>query len=95
MNASDKARLTEEEKKKNHIDSEKKRRNAIRDEYDKLSALVPGMKGQGKSEALMLQATVKHLEGQLAEKEMLKALVLGKGISEAEFEVKWKEVTKK
>ncbi|KAK4996325.1 Transcription factor [Elasticomyces elasticus] len=86
MNASDKARLTEEEKKKNHIDSEKKRRNAIRDEYDKLSALVPGMKGQGKSEALMLQATVKHLEGQLAEKEMLKALVLGKGISEAEFE---------
>lgn len=48
------ARLTEQEKKNNHIASEQKRRNAIRDGFDKLTELIPGCEGQGRSEGMVL-----------------------------------------
>ncbi|KAK8208351.1 hypothetical protein IWZ00DRAFT_427162, partial [Phyllosticta capitalensis] len=62
--APDKPRLTEEEKKNNHIASEQKRRQAIRQGFDKLASIVPGMEGQGRSEAIVLDATVKMLREQ-------------------------------
>lgn len=55
-----KAHLSEEQKKANHIASEKKRRNNIREQYDNLAAMVPGMTGQGRSEGRVLEETVKY-----------------------------------
>ncbi|KAF2665047.1 hypothetical protein BT63DRAFT_429003, partial [Microthyrium microscopicum] len=62
----DKARLTEQEKKNNHIASEQKRRQAIRDGFDRLASLTPGYEGQGRSESLVLGAALDHMKEQLA-----------------------------
>lgn len=48
--------LTAEEKKANHIASEQKRRQAIREGFDRLTEVVPGLtKSQGRSETIVLQ----------------------------------------
>ena len=52
------ARLTEQEKKSNHIASEQKRRNAIRDGFDRLTELIPGCEGQGRSEGMVLNRSM-------------------------------------
>jgi heteromeric Ino2p/Ino4p transcription factor len=86
----DKPRLTEEEKKQNHIASgslsrggahsllvtgaltfwslhlEQKRRQAIREGFDRLTELVPGLEGQGRSEGIVLNRTVTYIRDQLA-----------------------------
>ncbi|ROT39703.1 helix-loop-helix DNA-binding domain-containing protein [Sodiomyces alkalinus F11] len=67
----EKPRLTEAEKKQNHIASEQKRRQAIREAFDRLTELVPGLEGQGRSEGLVLQRTVKYMREQLAERRAL------------------------
>ncbi|KAM7202445.1 hypothetical protein V8F33_002853 [Rhypophila sp. PSN 637] len=64
-------RLTEEEKKNNHIASEQKRRMAIREGFDKLSTIVPGLEGQARSEALVLRSTVNYMEKALMERRQL------------------------
>lgn len=64
----DKPRLSEQEKKNNHIASEQKRRAAIREGFDELAALIPGMKGQGRSEAIVLEGTAKFIRELLAER---------------------------
>jgi hypothetical protein len=46
----DRPRLTDAEKKQNHILSEQKRRQAIRMGFDRLAAMTPGMNGLGRSE---------------------------------------------
>jgi len=51
----DRLRLTEQEKKSNHIASEQKRRMAIRWGFDKLTEIVPGLEGQGRSESIVLK----------------------------------------
>ena len=84
--AGDKPRLTNEQKKQNHIESEKKRREAIRAGFEKLSKIIPGCEGQARSEAIVLQRTVTELQKQIARKEELRALAYEKGMSEAEFE---------
>ncbi|KAI1818267.1 hypothetical protein GGS20DRAFT_348921 [Poronia punctata] len=61
----EKPRLTEEEKKQNHIASEQKRREAIRAGFDRLCSLVPGLEGQGRSEGLVLKRTVEYIREQL------------------------------
>jgi heteromeric Ino2p/Ino4p transcription factor len=61
----DKPRLTEQEKKNNHIASEQKRRQAIREGFDRLASLVPGYEGQGRSESLVLSAALQHMEDHL------------------------------
>ncbi|KAK4543915.1 hypothetical protein LTR36_004689 [Oleoguttula mirabilis] len=87
MNGADnKPRLTDQQKKQNHIVSEQKRREAIRRGFDRLSQIVPGMEGQGRSEALVLAATVEYLKQQVAKKEELKAKAKERGMSEREFE---------
>lgn len=65
------ARLTEQEKKNNHIASEQKRRNAIRDGFDKLTELIPGCEGQGRSEGMVLNRSIEYINDQLAERRAL------------------------
>ncbi|KAI0008672.1 hypothetical protein F4779DRAFT_618310 [Xylariaceae sp. FL0662B] len=67
----DKPRLTEEEKKQNHIASEQKRREAIRAGFDRLCELVPGLEGQGRSEGLVLKKTVDHMREALVRRREL------------------------
>ena len=51
--------LSEAQKKANHIQSEQKRREKIREQYDKLAELTPGMEGNGRSEGRVLEEAVK------------------------------------
>ncbi|KAJ5614662.1 hypothetical protein N7528_008316 [Penicillium herquei] len=75
----DKPRLTDQEKKNNHIASEQKRRAAIREGFDRLTELVPGLEGQGRSESIVLQKTVDFIHQQLQERHSLIAEVESKG----------------
>ncbi|KAK0730619.1 hypothetical protein B0H67DRAFT_42451 [Lasiosphaeris hirsuta] len=67
----DKPRLTEEEKKQNHIASEKKRRQAIRNGFDRLTELIPGLEGQARSEGVVLRKTVEYIKSELEERNRL------------------------
>lgn len=64
-------RLTEQEKKNNHIASEQKRRAAIREGFDRLTELVPGLEGQGRSESIVLSKTVDFIRSKLRERQEL------------------------
>lgn len=75
----DKPRLTEQEKKSNHIASEQKRRAAIREGFDRLTELVPGLEGQGRSENIVLKKTVDHMRLQLQERQQLIAEIESRG----------------
>ncbi|KAK0633380.1 hypothetical protein B0T14DRAFT_417225 [Immersiella caudata] len=70
-NGEDKPRLTEDEKKANHIASEQKRRMAIRQGFDRLTELVPGLEGLGRSEGTVLARTVEFLKEQIEERNRL------------------------
>ncbi|KAK4449422.1 hypothetical protein QBC34DRAFT_404886 [Podospora aff. communis PSN243] len=70
-NGDDKPRLTEVEKKANHIASEQKRRQAIRQGFDRLTELVPGLEGQGRSEGIVLSKTVDFIKEQIEERKRL------------------------
>lgn len=74
-----KARLTDAQKKKHHIESEKKRREAIRSGFDRLCGIVPGTEGLGRSEAVVLQSTVQYMREQIAEKERLTHIAMQQG----------------
>ncbi|KAI0474828.1 hypothetical protein F4859DRAFT_80411 [Xylaria cf. heliscus] len=80
----EKPRLTEEEKKQNHIASEQKRREAIRAGFDRLCELVPGLEGQGRSEGLVLKRTVEYMRVQLEQRRelVLAAEARGEFVSE-------------
>lgn len=54
--------LTEEQKRTNHILSEQKRRNLIRQGFDDLCSLVPGLRGGGFSKSAMLTQAADWLE---------------------------------
>jgi len=82
----DRPRLSAQAKKENHIASEKKRRLAIREGFDRICDIVPGMTGRGRSEAEVLAATVTHMEGLVDEKEALRAKAREMGWSEGDFE---------
>jgi heteromeric Ino2p/Ino4p transcription factor len=77
----EKPRLTETEKKNNHIASEQKRRQAIREGFDRLASLVPNMEGQGRSESLVLGGTIDEINGQIAEYKRLLDECQAKGIN--------------
>lgn len=51
--------------------SEQKRRQAIREGFDRLTELVPGLEGQGRSEGLVLQRTVRYMREQLEERKAM------------------------
>ncbi|KAF2656147.1 hypothetical protein K491DRAFT_692348 [Lophiostoma macrostomum CBS 122681] len=86
-NNADRPRLTEAQKKENHIASEKKRREAIREGFDKLASIVPGMEGQGRSEALVLEATLKHMREKIMEREKIIEEARAKGIDTSGWEL--------
>ncbi|KAL4785869.1 inosine triphosphate pyrophosphatase-like protein [Aspergillus varians] len=75
----DKPRLTEQEKKSNHIASEQKRRAAIREGFDRLTELVPGLEGQGRSESIVLKKTVDFIRAQMEERQKLVAEIERRG----------------
>ena len=50
---------------------EQKRRQAIREGFDRLTVLVPGIAGQGRSEGLVLQRTVEFIREQIKERQAL------------------------
>lgn len=87
-----KPRLTDSQKKANHILSEQKRREAIRKGFDRLAEIVPGMEGQGRSEAMVLAATVEYMKVQMRRKEELRRVAREKGWTEGEFERVYAEV---
>lgn len=95
-NVEEKPRLSEHEKKANHIASgmvtshftpaawrmgansfftEQKRRQAIREGFDRLTELVPGLEGQGRSESIVLNKTVAYMRQQLEERAQLVAQI--------------------
>jgi hypothetical protein len=65
--------LTEEQKRTNHILSEQKRRNLIKQGFDDLCALVPELNGGGFSKSTMLIQAAEWLEDLLRGNEQLKA----------------------
>lgn len=65
--------LTEEQKRTNHILSEQKRRNLIKQGFDDLCALVPELHGGGFSKSAMLSQAADWLEDILQGNEILKA----------------------
>lgn len=84
----DKPRLSEQEKKNNHIASEQKRRQAIREGFDEIADIVPGLKGQGRSEAVVLQGATGHIRKLLADRHRLveQARRAGLDVTEAEMD---------
>lgn len=86
-NAADRPRLTEAQKKENHIRSEQKRREAIREGFDRLASIVPGMEGQGRSEAVVLEATVKYLREQVVERNRVIAEAQANGVDTTGWEL--------
>ncbi|KAI5781807.1 hypothetical protein EDC01DRAFT_230690 [Geopyxis carbonaria] len=68
---SERPRLSEQEKKNNHIASEQKRRLAIREGFDRLTEIVPGLEGQGRSESVVLKKSVDHMRDVLHERQQL------------------------
>jgi heteromeric Ino2p/Ino4p transcription factor len=86
-NAADRPRLTEAQKKENHIRSEQKRREAIREGFDRLASIVPGMEGQGRSEAVVLDATVKYLREQIVARNEIIADAQARGIDTSGWEL--------
>lgn len=71
-NNNERPRLTDAEKKQNHIISEQKRRQAIRQGFDRLASMTPGMAGMGRSEAAVLNAAVIEIKKQTVVKDVLK-----------------------
>lgn len=51
--------------------AEQKRRQAIREGFDRLTELVPGLEGQGRSESVVLKKTVDYMRAQLAQRRRL------------------------
>ena len=86
-NAAERPRLTERQKKENHIRSEQKRREAIREGFDRLAAIVPGMEGQGRSEAVVLEATLQHMREQIARRKELIAQGRDNGADTSQWEL--------
>ncbi|KAL3425062.1 helix-loop-helix DNA-binding domain-containing protein [Phlyctema vagabunda] len=84
----EKPRLSEHEKKANHIASEQKRRQAIREGFDRLTELVPGLEGQGRSESIVLKRTVEFIREQLETREKLVEQIESLGGTVEEHELK-------
>ncbi|CDR44231.1 CYFA0S14e01112g1_1 [Cyberlindnera fabianii] len=73
--------LTDEEKKRHHIESEHKRRQAIRDAFLKLAIMVPDLKeSDSRSEQLVMDRTSEHLVRLYEENEELLLRLEAKGV---------------
>lgn len=86
-NANDRPRLSEAQKKENHIRSEQKRREAIREGFDRLASIVPGMEGQGRSEAVVLDATIRYMREKIVERQTIIAEARAQGMDTSGWEL--------
>ena len=75
--------LTEDQKKKNHIGSEQRRRDAIKLAYDRLKEIVPSLRTEDVSRSTRVDRAVQWLEELLAGNEELKRLLSAAGGSTA------------
>lgn len=64
--------LSEEQKKLNHINSEQRRRDAIRDAFDNLLSIVPSLRSESASRAIRVDHAIRWLEELLDGNEELK-----------------------
>ncbi len=64
--------LSEEQKKLNHINSEQRRRDAIRDAFDNLLNIVPSLRSENASRAIRVDHAIRWLEELLDGNEELK-----------------------
>ncbi|QSZ32723.1 hypothetical protein DSL72_002302 [Monilinia vaccinii-corymbosi] len=64
--------LTEDQKRENHIKSEQKRRTLIREGFEDLGELVPGLRGGGFSKSAILVMTADWLEELMQGNELLR-----------------------
>ena len=78
---SEKQRLTEEQKKENHIRSEKKRRFNVRTGLMELARIMPGSEKDFKSEIKMLNAYDSYVKKLVKEREMLVQELEAKGVA--------------
>ncbi|KHJ32573.1 putative bhlh family transcription factor protein [Erysiphe necator] len=68
--------LTEEQKRENHIRSEQKRRTLIREGFEDLNELVPGLQGGGYSKSAVLAQAADWLENLIRGNETLRTRIL-------------------
>ncbi|KAG2166511.1 hypothetical protein JADG_006250 [Aureobasidium aubasidani] len=77
--------LTEDQKRSNHIRSEQKRRNIIKQGYEDLNEIVPNLKTGGFSKSAVLTETTRYLEeidsGNNAMEKFLRKLAAQRGIN--------------
>jgi hypothetical protein len=71
--------LTEEQKRENHIRSEQKRRTLIKEGFDDLCELVPGLRGGGFSKSTMLTMAADWLEELIKGNEVLSGQLAAQG----------------
>ncbi|EGO52935.1 hypothetical protein NEUTE1DRAFT_133463 [Neurospora tetrasperma FGSC 2508] len=67
----DRPRLTEEEKKQNHIQSEHKRRTQIRNGLEAVSKIVPGCENLQRSEGVLLHKLVEFMAVHMEERQKM------------------------
>lgn len=91
-----KTRLTADQKKQNHIESERKRREAIRQGFETLSEIVPDSKGKASSEGVVLGNALQHIKNLQAKKDELRKEAQAKNaMSPLEFEQHYRDVRNK
>ncbi|KAL9612927.1 MAG: hypothetical protein Q9167_002510 [Letrouitia subvulpina] len=79
----ERSRLTDAEKKSNHISSEKRRRANVRNGYAKLCDLVPGLQGYSRSEGVVVWHTVQYIIDQINLKNSLISQLEENGVNVA------------
>ncbi|KAK4144663.1 uncharacterized protein C8A04DRAFT_36429 [Dichotomopilus funicola] len=79
--ANRKTRLTEAEKRANHLASEKKRRALIRAGFDRLSVIVPGLEGRARSEGIVLRGTIDHIRKLMIERRRMVEALEANGVA--------------
>lgn len=61
--------------------AEQKRRQAIRDAFDRISTIVPGLEGQARSEGIVLSSTIEYIRQQMRERRDMIAEADAQGIT--------------
>lgn len=79
----ERSRLTDAEKKSNHISSEKRRRANVRNGYAKLCDIVPGLQGYSRSEGVVVWHTVQYIIDQINLKNSLISQLEENGVNVA------------
>ena len=74
-----KPRLTEAEKKANHVASEQKRRQKIRDAYVRIARIVPGAEGKERSEETLLRLYLAYVKDLVEQRQRLIGMVESEG----------------